>query len=316
MTKSVTVHATPGTRNQWSTNQKVRVSAKTSDCLVVTSDQNRSTPGLYTRLYLKQNTQYTIEVKGCSYHAKAFVWVFDPKTCKRLIPNYTFLPATRGCVCADFCTPKSANEYVCLYAGALFTGPPSQGEQFELCRVTISCAKGGKKMAPATCPVVKPTAPCHYPPPGVPSCHHYPPQHESSSCKTHADDDHCSTASESEFEVHHHHHQHGVAPDAGHAYGHSHGGHSYGHSHDGAAHAHHHRDPYYTYETHTTAPAYHHGPSTDAYHAHAHPPVHPPHSCPVAPSSSPSYPPAPPDNCRIDDLQTSLESMISRMKKV
>lgn len=298
MTKSVTVHATPGTRNQWSTNQKVRVSAKTSDCLVVTSDQNRSTPGLYTRLYLKQNTQYTVEVKGCSYHAQAFVWVFDPKTCKRLIPNYTFLPSTRGCVCADFCTPESANEYVCLYVGALFTGPPTKGQQFELCRVTISCAKGGsKKPAPAP----KPGAPCHYPPApcaphAAPHHHHHHPGY---------DDDHCSTASESEFEVHHHHHQHGAAHDAGH----SHAGHS-------GSHAHHHRDPYYTYETHTTAPAYHHGPSTDAYHAHAHPPVHPPHSCPVAPSSSPAYPPAAPDNCRIDDLQTSLESMISRMKKV
>ena len=295
MTKSVTVHATPGTRNQWSTNQKVRVSAKASDCLIVTSDQNLSTPGLYTRLYLKQNTQFAIEVKGCAYHhAQAFVWVFDPKTCKRLVPNYTYLPSTRSCVCADFCTPKSANEYVCLYVGALFTGPPTHGQQFELCRVTISCAKGGgKKSAPAS----KPEVPCHYPP--APPCaphaaphpHHHQPGY---------DDDHCSTASESEFEVHHHHHQHGVAHDAGHG----HAGHA------------HHRDPYYTYETHTTAPAYHHGPSTDAYHAHAHPPVHPPHSCPVAPSSSPAYPPAAPDNCRIDDLQTSLESMISRMKKV
>jgi hypothetical protein len=274
----------------------VRVSAKTSDCLVVTSDQNRSTPGLYTRLYLKQNTQYTVEVKGCSYHAQAFVWVFDPKTCKRLIPNYTFLPSTRGCVCADFCTPESANEYVCLYVGALFTGPPTQGQQFELCRVTISCAKGGsKKPAPAS----KPAAPCHYPP--APCAPHAAPHHHHPGY----DDDHCSTASESEFEVHHHHHQHGAAHDAGHGHaGHGHGGHA------------HHRDPYYTYETHTTAPAYHHGPSTDAYHAHAHPPVHPPHSCPVAPSSSPAYPPAAPDNCRIDDLQTSLESMISRMKKV
>ena len=304
MTKSVTVHATPGTRNQWSTNQKVRVSAKTSDCLVVTSDQNRSTPGLYTRLYLKQNTQYTVEVKGCSYHAQAFVWVFDPKTCKRLIPNYTFLPSTRGCVCADFCTPESANEYVCLYVGALFTGPPTKGQQFELCRVTISCAKGSsKKPAPAP----KPAAPCHYPPaPCAPHAAPHPHHNHPGYAPPHAhDDDHCSTASESEFEVHHHHHQHGAAHDAGHG----HAGHS-------GSHAHHHRDPYYTYETHTTAPAYHHGPSTDAYHAHAHPPVHPPHSCPVAPSSSPSYPPAPPDNCRIDDLQTSLESMISRMKKV
>lgn len=305
MTKSVTVHATPGTRNQWSTNQKVRVSAKTSDCLVVTSDQNRSTPGLYTRLYLKQNTQYTVEVKGCSYHAQAFVWVFDPKTCKRLIPNYTFLPSTRGCVCADFCTPESANEYVCLYVGALFTGPPTKGQQFELCRVTISCAKGGsKKPAPAP----KPAAPCHYPPAAPCTPHaaphpHHPHHHHPGHAPPHThDDDHCSTASESEFEVHHHHHQHGAAHDAGHGH---------------AGHGHHHRDPYYTYETHTTAPAYHHGPSTDAYHAHAHPPVHPPHSsCPVAPSSSPAYPPAAPDNCRIDDLQTSLESMISRMKKV
>jgi hypothetical protein len=298
MTKSVTVHATPGTRNQWSTNQKVRVSAKTSDCLVVTSDQNRSTPGLYTRLYLKQNTQYTVEVKGCSYHAQAFVWVFDPKTCKRLIPNYTFLPSTRGCVCADFCTPESANEYVCLYVGALFTGPPTKGQQFELCRVTISCAKGGsKKPVPAS----KPATPCHYPPaPCAPHAAPHPHPHHPG-----YDDDHCSTASESEFEVHHHHHhQHGAAHDAGHG----HAGHSGSHAH--------HRDPYYTYETHTTAPAYHHGPSTDAYHAHAHPPVHPPNSCPVAPSSSPAYPPAAPDNCRIDDLQTSLESMISRMKKV
>ena len=291
--KSVTVHATPGTRNQWSTNQKVRVSAKMTDCLVVTSDQNRSTPGLYTRLYLKQNTRYTVEAKGCAYHhAKAFVWVFDPKTCKRLIPNYTCLPSTRGCVCADFCTPESANEYVCIYVGALFTGPPTKGQQFELCRVTLSCAKPAAK-ADSPCHTACAPPPCHYPP-----AHHPPAHHPPTGCDEHATD-RCSTppVSESEFEVHHHHHRYGS---------HAHGADD--HPATGAPPHRHHRDPYYTYETHTTAPSYHHGPTP------SHPPVHPPqYGTPPCPSSS--YSSTPPDNCRIDDLQTSLESMISRMKK-
>lgn len=286
MTKSVTIHATPGTRTQWSTNQCVMVSTKLTDCLVVTSGQNRSTPGVYTRLYLKQNTHYTIEVKGCVYHhAKAFVWIYDPQTRQRLIPNYTLLPRSRGCVSAHFCTPTSANEYICIYAGALFTGPPTKGHQFELCELTVACGRVPTTIAHGSQDHCSP-----------------PPCHEEK-------DSVCSTESDSEFEVHHHHHRHTRPQHGGHYAPH----HSLLPPKRGIQHHHPHpstqkHDPYYSYDTHKSKPYHAHASPPYPSHTHEHTPAYS-SKCPKA------SPPVAPENCSIDDLQTSLQSMICRMKK-
>lgn len=283
MTKSVTIHATPGTRTQWSTNQCVMVSTKLTDCLVVTSGQNRSTPGLYTRLYLKQNTHYTIEVKGCVYnHTKAFVWIYDPQTRQRLIPNYTLLPRTRGCVSAHFCTPASANDYICIYAGVLFTGPPTKGNQFELCELTVGCGSLPNTIG------------------------HAKEEHCSPQLCSEDKDSVCSTESDSEFEVHHHHHRHpGSTPHPGHYAQHHPPLHTNRHIHHHPSQQH---DPYYSYDTHKTRPYHSHTTSPHPSHTHEHSPSYT-SKCPKA------SPPIAPDNCSIDDLQTSLQSMICRMKK-
>lgn len=282
MTKSVTIHATPGTRTQWSTNQCVMVSTKLTDCLVVTCGQNRSTPGVYTRLYLKQNTHYAIEVKGCVYNqAKAFVWIYDPQTRQRLIPNYTLLPRTRGCVSAHFCTPTSANEYICIYAGVLFTGPPTKGHQFELCELTVACGRVSNTIT------------------------HSKYEHCSPQLCSEDKDSECSTDSDSEFEVHHHHHRH---PNPTHTspYTEHHSPlHHKRHIHIKPSQQH---DPYYSYDTHKAGP--YHSCTTSPHTSQTHT-----HSSVYSSKCKTPSPPVAPENCSIDDLQTSLQSMICRMKK-
>ena len=132
VTPVITLPANPSTRNKWRSNQCVTIGCKSANQLVVTSRQSRSTPGIYTEVYLKQNTSYRIAVTGQALrHAKAFVFVYDPSTKCRLIPNYTMLSNTSLCtVSAEFCTPHCANDYVRLWLGVLFTGPPCNGQQF------------------------------------------------------------------------------------------------------------------------------------------------------------------------------------------
>ena len=285
MPKSVTIHATPGTRKQWSGNQCVSISSKMTDCLLVTSGQNRSTPGLYTRMYLKQNTNYSVEMKGCSLHnARAFVWIYDPRTKDRLVPNYTFLPKQkRGIVHAHFCSPSSANEYVCLHVGVLFTGP-THGQQFEICRITVACAVPSSDKTHHHKHVSHGHDHQH-----DPNCHDHT-THGHASTHEHVNDCHTdsNSTSDSELEIHHHHHKQGSSHNT--------------------------HDPYYTYDVQHSAPPHHHGPSTDAYH-------HPTSASYEAPPHHASYPSQTyqqtgyqSENYRIDDLQESLDTMIKRMK--
>jgi hypothetical protein len=274
MPKSVTVHATKRTRSQWICNQCVSVSHKIADSLVVTSGQNRSTPGIYTKLYLKQNTNYQLTLEGCSYQtACAFMWIYDPRTKLRLIENYTFLPnSKRGTVSACFCSPSSANEYVTLYAGVLFT-KPCTGQQFELCRLTIECAAKYK------------------------SC--YKDSHSDCDSSDHTTSSNCtdehgssnsddgSNDSDSDYEVHHHHHHHQLRPNV-------------------PSHTH---DPYYNYNSYPSrkeSDEYERHSKPEPYHPHppSHPPPPPPHRTPM-----------PTQNCRIDDLQQNLSTMIQKMKR-
>ena len=357
MPKSVTVHATPGTRKQWNCNQCVMVSAKMTDCLVVTSGQNRSTPGLYTRMYLKQNTNYTVEVKGCSYHGtKAFVWIYDPRTKLRLIPNYTFLPRQkRGVVHAHFCSPKSANEYVNLHVGVLFTGPV-KGQQFEICHVTVGCTPpkpAHSKLEYGHGHAHKPgyDAHGHAHKPGYDAHGHaHKPGYDAHGHAHKPGYDAHGHAHKPGYDAHGHrsrpHHDHSSCDDShsddSHSDCHS-DSHSDSHS-ENEVHIHHHespppkqqqtRDPYYTYDTHPTAPVHHHGPSVDPYHQHGgpvpvhgcpkktyhpthpptHPPVHPPYHTQSATTPHSHSSPAQGENYRIDDLQQSLDTMIQRMK--
>jgi len=154
--------ANPSTRTQWKSNQCVTVGCKSSSQLVVTSRQSRSTPGIYTEVWLRPQTSYRVEAFGQSLQcAKAFVFVYDPSTKCRLIPNYSLLPNAPNCsVCAEFTTPCSSTtnttstnqarqrgNSVCVWLGALFTGPPRNGQQFclqsmKLSEVANSCTSG------------------------------------------------------------------------------------------------------------------------------------------------------------------------------
>ena len=278
MPKSVTVHATKRTRSQWICNQCVSVSHKIADSLIVTSGQNRSTPGIYTKLYLKQNTNYQLTLEGCSYQtACAFMWIYDPCTKQRLIKNYTFLPnAKRGTVSACFCSPPSANEYVTLYAGVLFT-KPCTGQQFELCRLTISCTTKHKPHSKQSSNRTQ-SSDCT----------------TSSNCtdengSSHSDDGSNDSDSDSDYEVHHHHHHHQLRPNA-------------------PSHTH---DPYYNYNSHPSRK------EPDEYERYSKSEPSHPHSFSHSPQPHPqSYrTPLPTQNCRIDDLQQNLSTMIQKMKR-
>jgi hypothetical protein len=104
--------------------------------------QSRSTPGVITTVYLKQNTSYSVTVLGMAQTGtKAFVWIQDPLTKARLLPNYTLLPCSPNVASeTQFKTPASANAHVAIGVGVLITGPKC-GDQFVLDKITIApCA--------------------------------------------------------------------------------------------------------------------------------------------------------------------------------
>ena len=211
MTTKNILPATQSNRKQWKANQCVTIGCGKGNQLLVTSRQNRSTPGMYTEVYLKQNTCYCASVSGQALgNARTFVFVYNPLTKKRLIPNYTFLPSDCfGCVDVEFRTPACANEYLCIWLGVLFT-KPCNGQQYCLQEIRIGNVNPS---APAP-------QPCYPPPPQPPQCAPTKPvyptcndPYEDSVC---SDDDSCENV-----ETHHHHHYVGA----------------------------HSTDPYYTYNT-------------------------------------------------------------------
>ena len=292
MTVKNIIPATPSNRKQWKGNQCVTIGCKQNQ-LLVTSRQNRSTPGIYTEVYLKQNTCYCVEISGQALgNSRAFVFVYNPVTKKRLIPNYTFLPSTCfGCVEASFVTPSCGNDYLCIYIGVLLTAP-CNGQQFCLQEARIHVQSSAHKpvcaeQQTAQCPVNPYVCqPTHAPKQAIEPCSTkynavYKPRCDDSSTS----DDSCEY-----IERHHHHH--------------------YGSS----------GDPYYTYQTHPHQPT---PVVTSKKVVHPAPPCQPttcpPSSlkaqqCPVVkdppcPSLNTSHHPV-----TISDLQSSLSTMISQLK--
>lgn len=226
----MTIYANPSTRSQWSTNQCVSVSGNSRSQLIVTSRQSRSTPGIYTDVQVSPQTHYRVEVCGQSLQcAKAFVFVYDPLTKMRLIPNYSLLPSgPNASVCAEFTSPCPVGHMpsVSLWLGVLFTGPPRNGQQFCVERLQLTnVSAGGSAGAPpsssaAACPYQgHPQPPC-----ASAACCTQDEDSQSDSC---ADSD-SSISDDEECGVYYHHRK---EVDMGTT------------------------DPYYTYSTTPTAPA-------------------------------------------------------------
>ena len=302
MTVPHIIAAVPSNRKHWKTNQCVTIGCSKNNQLLVTSRQNCSTPGIYTEVHLKQNTRYYITVSGQAVgNSHAFVFVYNPLSKQRLVPNYSFIPSkTFGCVDVEFTTPHSANEYVCIWLGVLFTSP-CNGHQF--CLQEIRVIVGGLS-AKKTHIVdrVNTTAHVHYHP-----SHHHPSPHPSSPihCPVKGNVEYCdesvySDDSSEEIEVRHHHH-HQDTNDA------------YHHSNHHSNHYHTTKDPYYTYGTHPcppeTKPTYTRSTSPH-YEVDAE-------TCsktvdPVCTEPRTYEKPAQP--VCIADLQSSLSSMIAQLK--
>lgn len=128
-------------RNIWYKNQCASV-RYSDDCVVVTSEQARSTPGLKASLQLKANQRFHLRTHGQSFRqACAFVWVYVLSNRKRLVPNYTMLPADdsgESCVDIEFTTPPSQKSHLQVFIGVLFTGPPKCGDQFRLSKMELT----------------------------------------------------------------------------------------------------------------------------------------------------------------------------------
>ena len=142
----------------WAANQRVAMQM-TPTHITVTSKQSSSTPGVTTTVYLRASARYSAVVRGRRIGpARAFVWITDLLTKKRLVPNYALLSARSDVLTeVKFTTPASANEYVPIGVGVLFTGPPACDDRFVLQSINIDeCA----------------------PPPPPPPQHHYTPHAE------------------------------------------------------------------------------------------------------------------------------------------
>jgi hypothetical protein len=116
----------------WEKNQNVELRFR-SDNVKVVSRQCVSTPGIKTKVTLHPNTTYQITVFGSSDgDTKAVVWVYEPSTKKRLVPNYVFLCNK---VEATFRTTASTSYYV----GVLITSP-RDNQSFTLRKIEV-CPK-------------------------------------------------------------------------------------------------------------------------------------------------------------------------------
>lgn len=297
--QSTIIPATSSNRKCWTANQCVSIGYTSSKQFLVTSRQNRSTPGVYTEVYLKQNTHYCVSVSGQSLgNSKAFVFVYNPDNKKRLIPNYTFLPSSCfGCAEAHFTTPSCANEYICLYLGVLFTSP-CNGQQF--CLQEIRVNRSHKKHYPPSnkdehCPQT--SKPCYpptacYPPktrlPSPPPTYcASPPPCPPQMCSPRVSPKHNNEEACEVVESHHHHYL--SSPN----------------------------DPYYTYHTEPYCPP----KECEQKQKRTCPP--PPLQCPYSPKShTPQQHTKAPEHkkhCQDDpvtikDLQDHLNSMIASMK--
>lgn len=154
--------ANSSTRKIWYKNQCASAQYY-NDCVVVTSEQARSTPGLKATLHLKANQRFHLRTHGQTFRqACAFVWVYLLSSKRRLIPNYTMLPADDSgetCVDIEFCTPKSQKTHVQVFIGVLFTGPPKTGDQFQLRKMELTYMQN-----------------CTFPTNDTPSCSPSPPR--------------------------------------------------------------------------------------------------------------------------------------------
>ena len=128
-------------RNIWYINQCAKAQYY-DDCVVVTSEQARSTPGLKASLQLKANQRFHLRTYGQSIRqACAFVWVYLLSNQRRLVPNYTMLPADdsgESCIDIEFSTPTSQKSHLQVFIGVLFTGPPKCGDQFKLSKMELT----------------------------------------------------------------------------------------------------------------------------------------------------------------------------------
>ena len=292
MTKSTIIPATPSNRKCWTTNQCVSIGYTSSKQFLVTSRQNRSTPGVYTEVYLKQNTCYGVSVSGQALgNSKAFVFVYNPATKKRLIPNYTLLPSNCfGCAEAQFVTPPCANEYICLYIGVLFTSP-CNGQQFSMqeIRLTASGAsnlRNYQNTQPLKLPADGlPTPPNNCPPTNCPPNYCPPNNCPPTNCpaEDEDEDDDCGVV-----ETHHHHYM--SSPN----------------------------DPYYTYQTEPNCKQSVCKADERAYSKQAYvcPPTvtRPCSPVPCTPTYQAPVPCQTEDPITIKDLQDHLNSMIASMK--
>lgn len=187
MTVKNTIPATPANRKQWRTNQCATVGCGKSNQLQVTSRQSRSTPGIYTEVMLKQNTCYCVSVCGQALgNTKAFVFIYNPSTKQRLIPNYTLIPSQyAGCVDVRFTTPHCAGEHLCIWLGVLFTSP-CNGQQFCLQSISVGAQLTPQHPVQAKCPDGFPPNTC-----SPPRTHYAESVYSDDSC---------------DVETHHHHH--------------------------------------------------------------------------------------------------------------
>lgn len=158
-------------RNIWYINQCAKAQYY-DDCVVVTSEQARSTPGLKASLQLKANQRFHLRTYGQSIRqACAFVWVYLLSSKRRLVPNYTMLPADdsgESCVDIEFSTPTSQKSHLQVFIGVLFTGPPKCGDQFKLNKMELTY------MQECTFPT-QALLPPPFPPPSLPPSFAAPP---------------------------------------------------------------------------------------------------------------------------------------------
>ena len=290
------IAAVPSNRKHWKANQCATIGCSKQNQLLVTSRQNRSTPGIYTEVYLKQDTCYCVTVSGQALgNSRAFVFVYNPLTKERLVPNYTFLPSkTFGCVDAEFKTPHCANEYLCIWMGVLFTAP-CNGQQFCLQEIRVAIEN-------------HPTHTHlphhhHHPHQDYPHSHPHPHPHphhkQCPSPKTveHCDESVCSDDSSNHVDIRHHHH-------------HFERNEAYHHQHHRAS-----QDPYYTYSSHPCPPKEETTPNSPCGKVE---PCHQKANCADSSYSAYTEPihtyekPAQP--VCIADLQSSLGSMIAQLK--
>lgn len=104
---------------------------KTPSVFIVTTHQDRSTPGALIRnVPVQPNTEYRLMVTGYSNHNNAFLLAYSGK--ERLTPNYILLPQSRGTVEAVITTTSMR----VIHIGVCFTRP-QMGQTFYIEEIVL-----------------------------------------------------------------------------------------------------------------------------------------------------------------------------------